>query len=218
MTSRVSTAPSLLPPGRQRIGDFPQTPAGLRQSLLVTPFAQFHAWIADVEEPVSMALATASAEDAPSVRMVLLKQADERGFVFFTNYESRKGRELAENPRAALLLYWPLSGGGGRQVRVEGPVERVPAEESDDYWATRPPRSRAAAYASRQSAVLESCEELEQRVAEAEALDPPRPPHWGGYRLTPQVWEFWQHGDDRLHDRLRFRRDGAAWGSERLSP
>jgi pyridoxamine 5'-phosphate oxidase len=179
------------------------------------PLEQFRRWYAEagVEVPEAMALATASADGAPSVRMVLLKQADEQGLVFFTNYESRKGRELAENPRAALLLHSP-----GRQVRIEGPVERIPDDESDAYWATRPLRSRAGAYASRQSEVLESREELEGRVEEAELLDPARPAHWGGFRLTPLEWEFWQHGDDRLHDRLRYRRDGDGWLTEPLSP
>jgi pyridoxamine 5'-phosphate oxidase len=160
-----------------------------------------------------MALAPASADGAPSVRMVLLKQADERGFVFFTNYESRKGRELAENPRAALLFHHP-----GRQVRVEGGVERLPDGESDAYWTTRSPRSRAGAYASRQSRVLASREELERAVSEAERLEPARPAHWGGFLLRPHTYEFWIHGDDRLHDRFRFRRDGDEWVSERLSP
>ncbi len=179
------------------------------------PLEQFGRWYAEagVEVPEAMALATATPDGAPSVRMVLLKQADEAGFVFFTNYGGRKGRELAANPRAALLFHWP-----GRQVRVEGTVERLPDAESDAYWATRPPRSRAAAYASRQSEVLESREELERRVDEAERLEPARPSWWGGFRLAPAVWEFWQHGDDRLHDRLRYRRHGGGWLTERLSP
>jgi pyridoxamine 5'-phosphate oxidase len=180
----------------------------------VTPLQQFREWIVDVAEPVSMALATASPEGAPSVRMVLLKAADEKGFVFFTNYESRKGRELAENPRAALLVHAP-----GRQIRVEGDVERLPAEESDAYWETRPLRSRAGAIASRQSAVLESREDLEHAVEELVAAGAPtRPPNWGGFRLTPHTWEFWEHRDDRLHDRTRYQRDGDGWITERLYP
>src|SRR5690349_8389428 len=154
------------------------------------PLEQFLGWHAEAGTD-AVALATASADGAPSVRMVLLKEADERGFVFFTNYESRKGRELAENPRAALLFHWP-----GRQVRVEGAVERLPAGESDAYWATRPAGSRASAAASRQSAVLTSREELE-RAAAAQPPDPARPPHWGGFLLRPERWEFWEHRDDR---------------------
>src|SRR5690348_4446571 len=173
------------------------------------PFRQFATWFdearaASPAEPNAMALATVGADGRPSVRMVLLKQADERGFVFFTNYESRKGRELAENPRAALLFHWPNSDGQSRQVRVEGAVERLPEEESDAYWATRPAGSRASAAASRQSEVLASRAELER--AAAELVDPPRPPRWGGFVLRPERWEFWEHRDDRLHDRTRVRR------------
>ena len=178
------------------------------------PLAQYRLWEAEAAVDVqAVALATATRDGAPSVRMVLLKQADEHGFVFFTNYESRKGRELRENPRAALLVHWP-----NRQVRVEGPVERLPEADSDAYWATRPPRSRAAAFVSRQSEVLASREELERAADEALRLDPPRPSYWGGFRLIPMTWELWQHGDDRLHDRFRYRRDGGAWISERLAP
>jgi len=178
------------------------------------PVEQFRLWETEAAVDVqAIALATATRDGAPSVRMVLLKQADEQGFVFFTNYESRKGRELRENPRAAILVHWE-----GRQVRVEGPVDRLPADASDAYWATRPPRSRAAAFSSRQSEVLASRDELERAVDEAERLDPPRPEHWGGFRLRPLTWEFWQHGDDRLHDRFRYRRDGGAWVIDRLAP
>jgi pyridoxamine 5'-phosphate oxidase len=178
----------------------------------VTPLDQVRDWLASVEEPVSMALATASADGAPSVRMVLLKEADERGFVFFTNFASRKGRELAENPRAALLVHLP-----GRQLRVEGDVVRLPAAESDAYWSTRPPGSRIGAVASRQSEVLGSRAELERRVA-AVGADPPRPDFWGGFRLAPHTVELWEHRDDRLHHRVRYRRDGDGWVTELLYP
>ena len=189
------------------------------------PVAQFAAWfedarVAGIRLPEAMVLATARADGAPSARFVLLNRFDERGFVFFANYESRKGRELAENPRAALVFHWdPL----GRQVRIEGPVERLPAEESDSYFATRPRGARLSALASRQSEVVVSREALEARVAELSAEYPgdavPRPPTWGGYRLTPEAIELWQHREDRLHDRLRYRRsDDGAWLIERLAP
>jgi pyridoxamine 5'-phosphate oxidase len=176
------------------------------------PLGQFHAWL-DTEV---VALATASAGGAPSVRMVLLKSADERGLVFFTSYASRKGRELAENPRAAMLIHSP-----GRQIRVEGRVVEVSAEESDAYWATRPRGSQIAASVSTQSEPIESREALEERFAQLDAAHPdeiPRPPHWGGYRLVPDVYEFWEHRENRLHDRIRYRRDGETWTAERLQP
>jgi pyridoxamine 5'-phosphate oxidase len=191
-----------------------------REDLAAEPLVQFRRWYADAEAAVSapekMALATAAADGAPSVRMVLLKQADEHGLVFFSNYSSRKGRELAENPRAALLFYWePL----GRQVRVEGAVAPVTSSESDAYFATRPLGARLSAVASPQSRPVESREWLERRFAElAAAGEPPRPEWWGGLRLVPNAWEFWQHGDDRLHDRFRYRRDGVTWIVERLGP
>jgi pyridoxamine 5'-phosphate oxidase len=188
---------------------------------LTDPVATFNEWMeearaAGVGVPEAMTLATADGEGQPSARMLLLKGADERGFTFFSGYESRKGRELSENPRAALVFYWqPL----GRQVRVEGAVRRLSAEESDAYWATRPPRSRAAAAASRQSEPIESRAELE---AEFERLLPgdevPRPERWGGYLLEPEAIELWRHRDDRLHERVRYTRSREGWRSERLSP
>jgi pyridoxamine 5'-phosphate oxidase len=176
------------------------------------PLEQLHAWL----ETEVVALATATTDGAPSVRMVLLKGADERGLVFFTGYESRKARELAENPRAAMLFHMP-----GRQVRVEGNVEKIPSAESDAYWATRPRGSQIAASVSSQSEPIESRESLEARFAEFEAEHPgeiPRPAHWGGYRLVPDVYEFWEHRENRLHDRVRYRRDGEGWTVERLQP
>ena len=187
------------------------------------PLRQFDAWFDDaaavVRAPEAMAVATAGEDGAPTVRMVLLKGFDERGFVFFTGYGSRKGAELEANPRAALLFYWdPL----GRQVRVEGPVERVDGAESDAYCATRPRAAQLAAAASRQGRVLASREELDVRVTELEREhadgDVPRPEHWGGYRLRPESYEFWQHRENRLHDRLRYRRDVGRWLLERLAP
>ena len=154
------------------------------------------------------------------MRMVLLKSFDERGLVFFTHYTSRKGRELAANPRAALLLHWASL---GRQVRVEGGVERVSAEESDAYFESRPLAARAGAVASRQSEVLASRDELDARVA-AVAGPPERPETWGGFRVVPAAWEFWQHRDDRLHDRFRYGRHAGpsttadGWLIERLYP
>jgi pyridoxamine 5'-phosphate oxidase len=187
------------------------------------PLEQFRAWFREAEgtvrAPEAMALATATPEGTPSVRMVLMKGVDERGFVFFTGYESRKGRELAANPRAALLFYWdPL----GRQVRVEGRLERTTPAESEMYFHTRPRGAQIAALASRQSEVLPSRAELERRVVELEGehdgRDVPVPPAWGGFRLTPDAYEFWQHRENRLHDRFRYRPDGEGWAIERLSP
>ena len=191
---------------------------------MTDPLALFRAWFgeaedAGVEVPEAMALATADAEGAPSARMVLLKGADDDGFVFYTGYVSRKARELGENPRAALVFYWrPL----GKQVRVEGRVERVSETESAAYFATRPRGSQLAAWASRQSRPLESREELERRYAELEreydGREVPLPPHWGGFRLRPDVVEFWEHRDNRLHDRVRYTRAREGWKVELLSP
>jgi len=189
------------------------------------PVRQFGVWFRDAEQaglrmPEAAALATASADGAPSVRMVLVKQFDERGFVFFSNYESRKGRELAANPRGALLFYWdPL----GRQVRLEGPVERTSAGESAAYVRSRPRGSQLSALASPQSQAIDSRQALEQTLADLQERygegDPPLPAQWGGYRLVVESFEFWQQRHDRLHDRLRYRRaDEALWVIERLAP
>lgn len=166
-----------------------------------------------------MTLATATKDGQPSARIVLLKSFDERGFVFFTNYHSRKGKDLAENPSACLLFYWPQV---WRQVRIDGAVEKVSEKESADYFQTRPLGSRLGAWASNQSEVIENRDVLEENYAELEKRfgeDVPCPPHWGGYRLRPIEIEFWQGRENRLHDRLRYRlrRDGT-WLIERLAP
>lgn len=196
-----------------------------RAQLDPDPLDQFARWFAEardagVFEPEAVALATASPDGAPSARMVLLKGHDRHGLVFFTNYRSRKGRELEANPRAALLFHWKEL---GRQVRVEGDVARTGREETEHYARTRGRASRLSALASPQSEVVAGREELEARVSEIGRQHPgedvPTADWWGGYRLAPRAWEFWQHGEDRLHDRFRYTPSpGGGWSVERLAP
>jgi pyridoxamine 5'-phosphate oxidase len=197
----------------------------LEQDVDRDPLRQFDAWYgqavaAGVRAPEAAALATASGDGAPSVRMVLVKAADADGFVFYSNYASRKGTELAANPRAALLFSWDAL---GRQVRIEGRVELTSAAESASYVRSRPWRSQVSALASPQSTVVASRQQLEETVADIAAhhasLELPLPEQWGGFRLTPSTFEFWQHREDRLHDRLRYTLDAAgSWLLERLAP
>ena len=189
------------------------------------PLEQFTRWFeearrAGLELPEAMTLATADRDGRPSARMVLLKQVDERGFVFYTNYRSAKARELEENPRAAMVCYWV---GLDRQVRIEGSVERISSEDSDEYFRTRPRESQLGALASPQSEVIESRELLERRFRELDesyrGREVERPEHWGGYRIRPERIEFWSNRPGRLHDRILYerRRDGS-WTIKRLAP
>ncbi len=202
------------------------TRATIDETKLVSdPMTQFKTWLEEadksgVEEPNAVAVATASSDGTPSVRMVLLRKLDEKGFYFFTNYESRKGRELIQNPRVSLCFYWQRL---DRQVRVEGTASQCPREESLAYFRTRPRGSQIAAWASPQSQRLSDRKALEERVLEMEKKFPegtevPIPPQWGGFRVDPYQIEFWQGRECRLHDRVVYRREGKAWVRERVAP
>ncbi len=216
--SLKSTLRALFTTGRGVVRGLTEAEAG------TDPIALFDRWFREAREaglylPESMSLATATADGRPSVRLVLLKGFDERGFVTYTNYESRKGIEIAENPQAALAVHWPIL---QRQVRINGPVEKTSEEESTRYFDSRPRGSRVGAWASDQSSVLSSREELEDRFREFQerfsGAEVPLPPFWGGYRVIPETIEFWQGRANRLHDRLRFTRSGEGWTIDRLYP
>jgi pyridoxamine 5'-phosphate oxidase len=188
------------------------------------PFVQFGRWFADADahgqlQPDAMVVATSTPDGRPSARMVLLRGVDQRGFCFYTNFDSRKGAELTANPHAAIALHWPEV---LRQVRATGRVERVADDESDAYWYARPRASRVSAWASAQSQPVTTRDELEARVAEVDArftgAEVPRPDGWGGFRVVPDAIEFWQHRDDRLHDRFVYTRSGREWQIVRLQP
>lgn len=195
-----------------------------RRDLLPDPLAQFALWYEEAQQstvalPHAMALATADAQGRPSARMVLLKECDQRGFVFYTNSNSHKGRDLSQNPRAALVFHWePLR----KQVRVEGAVERVSSEEADAYFATRPRGSQLGAWASPQSESIPDRTALERETDQLEAhyaeRDVPRPPHWNGYRVCPDTLEFWVDRASRLHDRFEYRRSPQGWQIRQLAP
>ena len=206
--------------------DHEHSPGGLRrQDLDPDPIKQFSNWFttaveAGIRDVNAMSLATATPEARPFVRIVLLKGFDERGFVFFTNYESQKGKQLEANPYAALAFYWIEI---DRQIRISGPVERTPREESEGYFHSRPVDSQLGAWASQQSRVIDARRILEARLAEAKerysGATVPLPPHWGGYRLKPEMMEFWQGRPNRLHDRFRYTRQAeGAWSVDRLAP
>ena len=194
----------------------------LEQDAKASPFEQFGLWFEqaleqNVPEPTTMTLATADAQGRPSARIVLLKGFDEAGFVFYTNYNSRKGQDLAVQPWASLNFFWqPLE----RQVRINGLIDKVSAQESDEYFHSRPLGSRLGAWVSAQSqpTTLAALEANTAAVQQKYGEQPPRPPHWGGYRLKPEYFEFWQGRPSRLHDRLTYQRSGTSWALERISP
>lgn len=198
----------------------------LKRNVQLNPIRQFEIWFQELsakgvseQDAISMTLATATKDGSISARIVLLKSFDDQGFVFYTNYDSRKGADLAENPRACLLFYWPQA---WRQVRIEGAAEQVSTEESDQYFHSRPWGSKIGAWASDQSRIIANRAELEKRFEEYSwkfGDNVPRPPHWGGYRVKPDVIEFWQGRENRLHDRLRYSlQEDGTWVIERLGP